>query len=81
MNKKSEQGQAPAWSCRQTPSLPTSPSHMLVHNNDEALDVKGKSKDDVDDGPSTPEILLNRKDWLLYDDHLHKEEKMGCGGR
>lgn len=54
---------------------------MLVHNNDEALGVKGKSKDDVDDGPSTPEILLNGKDWPLYDDHLHKEEKMGCGGR
>lgn len=54
---------------------------MLVHSSDGALDVKGKSKDDVDGGPSTPEILLDRKVWHLYDDHLHKEEQMGCIGR
>ena len=36
---------------------PTSPSQVPLYHRYEALDVEGQSMDDVDDGPSTPEVL------------------------
>ncbi|KAF4790180.1 Chitinase domain-containing protein 1 [Turdus rufiventris] len=62
-------------------ALGTSGEPILGSSSDEALDVKCRLQENVDDGPSTAEILLNRKDWHLFDEHLHKEEKMGCSGR
>jgi len=63
---------------RQSPSLPTSRSQVPLHKRYEALDVEALSMDDMDDGPSTPEVLprserpapvsrpppQRRKDWL-----------------
>ena len=56
LKERSEWRQAHAQGGR-TPSLPTSPSRVPLYDRYEALDVEGQSMDDVDDGPSPPEVL------------------------
>ena len=63
-------------------SLPTSPSQVPLYNRYEALDVEGQSIDDVDDGPSTPEVLpRSERPTPPYHDHLHEEDKTGYSCR
>lgn len=52
------------WACvpmsqvaGEAPPCLTPPSSMPLYNRNEALGVEGCSTDDVDDGPSTPEVL------------------------
>ncbi|KAK4830595.1 hypothetical protein QYF61_012021 [Mycteria americana] len=57
LKERSEWRQVYAQGNRRPLSLPTSPSQLPLYNRYEALDVEGQSKDDVDDSPSTPEVL------------------------
>lgn len=52
------------------------PPQVSLHNKCEALDVAGLSADNMDDGPSTPEVLPNQKGQAPCHDHHHEEEKM-----
>ena len=54
LKERSEWKQVHIWDSRQTPFLTTSPSQVPLY---EALNVEDQSMDDVDDGPSTPEVL------------------------
>ncbi|GAB0209336.1 hypothetical protein GRJ2_003399300 [Grus japonensis] len=56
LKERSEWRQIHARGSRQTSSLPTSPSQVPLYNRYEALAVEGQLMDDVDDGPSTPEM-------------------------
>ncbi|GAB0188521.1 pyruvate dehydrogenase protein X component, mitochondrial [Grus japonensis] len=62
LKERSEWRQVHTQGGRQTSSLPTLPSQVPLYNRYEALDVEGQSMDDVDDGPSTPEVLPKSED-------------------
>ncbi|KAK4826358.1 hypothetical protein QYF61_007952 [Mycteria americana] len=57
LKERSEWRQVHARGGRRTPSLPILPSQVFLYNRYEALDVEGQSMDDVDESPSTPEVL------------------------
>ena len=61
-------------------SLATSSTQVTLYNRYEALDVEGQSMDDVDDGPSTPEVLP-RSERPQYHDCFYEEENMGYSCR